>query len=653
MGEQIEQPMVQMMGEPVKPYLGPDSAPANEEYQPLVDYCMDLYAGFDKSQYRKDKIEEITQSRKVYEQKEETTDFPWDNASNLVLPFTTITTDNLEPRIVAGLVGTKPALRFEMEGMSEQDEATKLVETWFNQQLENKVVIETRAMSVVHTILTEGTWYGIPKYDRDEMVRRDFAYDPMTGQIAIGQDGKAITRDFVDTVYEGGKIETIPFTDILCADDLGTLEEWEKADKIRIIRPTYGDLMRRKGDIGYLGDRIGPWLIGQKDKGEKKDEQQSPIQQISGVKYTGKEVIECLEFYITYQINKDEEAEETEQSDFTEDRILVTIAKDSKTIIRIAYLRDLNFCNESLIKRVRMFAEEGRSYGTSVYGKIKSIQNGASDFFNAILNISYLVMLPWWFYEDSAGMRGPQEIKPGKGLPVDSVKGILFPNFNINPSAYLTFIEMFIGLWERLGSVANPQIGRPDEQDKTATEIMMVVQEGNIKFDYQSKSIKEEFISILKTLYDLYYQHMPYDAKVQLNGQMVPLPRMAMKRGYKFLLSGSTAMANKMIERKEADEIFMMSMNNPLMNPITAIEEMLKSRGKTNLSRYINPDAKMLMDSFMQDPQGVSQAVQTYLQTKTETMLQLGMKEEVHNQPRPKMKGIPGGMGGLIQGPGV
>lgn len=621
--------------EQIKPDLGPDSVPDNEEYKTLVDYCMDdLYGKLKDSDYRVAKIKEIEQSRKVYEQKEDEskTNFPFKDASNITLPLDTITVDNLEPRMVSGLVGTKPVVRFEMEGMTQQDDGTKLLETWFNQELDNKVKIETRAMSVVHIILTEGTGFFIPGYNREEVMQRDFNFDSQTGSVIVGPDGKVVTMDVMKTTYEGGNVEFIPFTDIVCADDIGTIDEWEKADKIRIVRPTYAELMRRKNDIGYLTDKIGPWMVGEKDEGEKKEESQSPAQRVEGVKYTGKETIECAEFYITYQINKDEEAEEKEQKDFTEDRILAMIHLKTRTLIRLCYLRDLNFTNESLIKRVRMFPEEGRSYGTSIYGKIKSIQDGASDFFNAILNIAYIVMLPWFFYEDKSGLRGVFEIKPGQGIPVDSVQGILFPNFNINPSAYLSFIEMFLGLWERLGSVANPQIGRPEDTKKTATEIMMVVQEGNIKFNYQAKTIKEEFISILKTLYDLYYQHMPYDATFNYNGQLVPIPRQMMKRNYKFILKGSTETANKMIERKEADDLYMLLNNSPLANPMTALEELLKSRDKVDLQRYINPQARQLFEAFAQNPE-IMQVVGSYLQTKTETEM------EITGKPPEKSKG--------------
>ena len=633
-----------VMPELGKPDLGPESTPENGDFQGLVDYCMNIHKKFLESSYRKEKIQEIIESRTAYKQKEDPAkaNFPFKNSSNLTLPFTTIMVDNLEPRLVSGLVGVKPVVRFKMEGVTDPDEITKILETWFNNELEEKINIETKTMSIVNILLKEGTWFGIPRYDQEEMIQRDFQYNPQTGFIIIDPGtGKPITKDVPVLLYEGGKLETVPFTDILCADDLGTIEEWEKADKIRLIRPTYGDLMRSRNKIGYLPDKIGPWLIGQKDKKqEKSSDQQTPAQTIEEAKYIGKETIECAEFYVTYHINKDEDAPEEEQSDFTEERLLVTIHLATKTLIRITLLREINFSNESIVKRIRMFPEEGLSYGTSAYGKIKSIQNGASDFFNAVLNIAYIVMIPWFFYEESAGLRGQIELIPGKGVPVDSVKGILIPTFNINPAAYLNFIEMFIGLWERIGSVANPQIGRQSDTDKTATEIMMVIQEGNIKFEYQAKTMKQEYISVLKTLYDGYYQFMPYNAMLQVNGKMMPFPRMAMKRGYKFLLTGSTATANKMLERKEAEDLYALSQTTPLLNPLPIIEDLLKTRGKMDLNRYINPQGRAVMDAMAVNPE-IPQVVANYLAEKKKLQADIEIQTEGGGNGPPKRPTVP------------
>jgi hypothetical protein len=638
-----------------RPKVGPDAKPDNGQYQPLVDHCMKLFNQFEKSEYRKSKIAEIEDSRRTYEQIEDpkNSDFPFDNASNMTMPLNTITVDNLEPRIVAGLVGTKPTVRMEMEGMTEQDQPTELVQSWFNQELESRLDIETETMGLTHLALLEGTVYYLPKYDLKKVMKRDFVFDQAGNLIPNPQTGEPLTEDKMVPVYEGGTLENIPFTDVYCADNLGTPEDWERADKVRVTNPTYGELMRSRESVGWMADKIGPWLLSNKGSGEITTEAQTPGQSVVGVKYSGRETIPCLEFEVTYQMFKDEEAPPEEQENFEEDKIIAVIHKDTKTLIRLCYLRELNFNNESIIKRVRMFPEKNRSFGTSIYGKIKSIQNGCTDYFNTILNVSFITMLPWFFYDESSGVRKDIEIKPGKGVPVDNVKGILFPNFNNNPISYLPFIEMFIQLWERIGSVANPQVGRPSDSAKTATEIMMVVQEGNIKFDYQARTTKQEFLAILKTLYDLYYMHMPYNKTFVYNGEEVPLPRKLMKRNYKFKLMGSTAMANKMLVRKEAEDMLGMAMNMPHLNVIAALEDVLKSRDKTDLNKWINPEARALVEALKEHPE-IPQVVAGYLKTKMETEEAVIPAEERKMFIKPKVQpgpAMPGALNSSVMTP--
>jgi len=595
---------------------GPSVTPQNDKFQPLVDYCKKLYDKFSKSAYRKEKIKEIEDSCRVYEQKPEKDDWPWDGASNIVLPLTTITIDNLEPRLVAGMIGKDPVCMFEMVGQTEKDDTTKLLEDWYNKTLKNEVYIHSKVMTIVHTLLKEGTYYSIPYYDIDKVLKRDFVYSP-DGKIVINSEtGIAQTIDNLETKREGCEVQTIPFTDILCADNIGTIDEWERADKGRIIRPTYAELQREKLKHGYLTDRIGPWLLGYTDD-KITQEGQSPSQKVMGVEVTGKEEIECVEWYISYFTKKNEDENPEDQENFEEDQIIATVATKSNILVRLRYQRDVRFDNCSIINRMRLFPEEGRSYGTSIYGKLKSVQNGASDFFNTVLNAAYICMVPWFFYEESAGIPSDMEIEPGKGVAVDSVKGILFPNFNVQPQVYISFIELFMQLWERIGSIANPQMGRPDDAAKTATEIMMVVQEGNIKFDYQSQSTRDEFIVFLRSIYDLYYQHMPYDQVHVYDGNPVVIPRKEMKRNFKFVLTGSTATANKMLERKEAEDIYNLTSANPLCNPLPPLEDLLKAHGKTNLKRYVNPQARQMLDMMAMAPE-LPQVAQKYLAQKQE-----------------------------------
>jgi hypothetical protein len=440
--------------------------------------------------------------------------------------------------------------------------------------------------------------------------------DPETQQPA--------TADIIDVLFEGGEIKPIPFTDVLCPDNIGSVAEWEMCDKGVIIRPTYAELMRDKNKLGYLLDKVGPWLVPQRGNLKKKDDDKSPDEQVTGAEVTGKEVIKCVNWYISYPINRVEDAPEQEQDDFTEERIIATVTIDTGVLIRVGLLRDFNFSNECMLKRIRLYPESDRSYGTSMYGKLKSIQNGASDFFNTVINISTLCMIPWFFYDDTSGMKKETELYPGKGVPVDSVAGIKIPDFfKLNPGNYLQFIEVFMRLWEQVGNISNPQIGRPDDKQKTATEIMAVIQEGNIKYDYQANTTKDEFIGIIKTLYDLYYQHMPFNKMFIYNGEEVPIPRKMMRQRFKFVLSGSTASANKMIERKEAEDILMLSQGNPLMNPMKALEDVLKAYGKTDLGQYVNPEAKQVLQALFENPE-LPQIIAQYLMTKQTTMEMVG-----------------------------
>lgn len=646
-GEFIMEEIIQQDTEQQREPMGPESRPETPEvFQKLVKHCTDLYDLFSKSEYREKKLKEITEARNVYDQKEEQRKTHFENASNLCLPLTTITVDNQEPRFVSALVGKSPIVNFTMEGMEKKDPGTLVVEDFFNKELQHNVKIENYTMGHIHQLLLEGTVFCIPEYSLDEKVVRDFVFDqngnivmksvdvpvpvidPMTGTPIIGPDmqplmtvqkqetGEPEIQDQTIVEREGGKIEIVPFTDMFYADNLGTIDEWETADKIRGVNPTYAELMKKKDELGY--QNIGPWLFEERSGKDITELDKTTITQSDlGKVITGKETIECIECHITYPIYRDDTKEEREQNDFTEERIIVTIALRSKTVIRLVLNRELVFTNTSLVKRSRLYPEHNLSCGTPVYGKLKSIQNGCSDMFNAIIDIAYVTMVPWFFFDQRAGLKGEVKLYPGKGVGVDNVQGIMIPQFRINPSQYIDFVNLFMSMWERVGNLSDWNMGVTNQAGgkKTASEVLAVIQEGNISHNYRANTMRDEFILILKTLYDLYYQFMPLDKKFIYQGQEIQIPRQAMKRDYKFNLSGSTDTANKMIERKTSEDLMGLFANDPLIDPIKPRERVLKTYEVDDLSEWINPMAKQLIDALVANPE-IPQVVGQYLQKK-------------------------------------
>jgi hypothetical protein len=585
-----------------------DGNPGNGKFQKLVDYCLEKFEEFKKSSYRESKLKEIKEARKVYEMKADDATFPWKDAANYIMPLTTIAIDNIEPRMVAGMVGTDPIAKFESEGKEPVE--VQYLEEFFNSELKNVCDVKGYARGIVHTILIEGTHFSIPKYTTETRMIKDFLYDER-GMMVLDEEMNPQIVEKETTIFEGGKFEVIPFSDIYCADDLGTMADWERAPVIRMVRPTYGELKKKDGKLGYMN--IGKWLLTDKTDGKIQDGQQTAAQEIDGVSITGKEVIESIEVHLPYALPLDDDNEQNERQTFEEENLVVTIALKSKTVYRIVRQVDLNYNNEKLIKRIRLNPEEGRSFGTGLYGKLKSLQNGCSDLFNHMINVAVIIMIPYFFYSQKTGMKGDIVLEPGKGIPVDDVEGIKFPSFNINPAQYMKFVEFFISLWERTTSISDPQIGRLADRKETATAILTAVQEGGVKQNYQVEISKEEFISALATMFDLYYKNMPYNKVIEFEGQKAMFPRQAMRRPFKFRLTGSTEKANKLIDRKEAEDVLTMFGQDQIIDPMKIREDVLRTYGKENPKEYINPQAAQAYQIINTMP-GAFQALMAYAQ---------------------------------------
>ena len=581
--------------------------PEDKKHETLVKFCTDLYDTYGKSDYRKKVIDLVKQAHKIYEQEAEKKTFPWKDSSNIILPFETISIDNLEPRLLAGIVGRDPVVQF-VDPDKDKEPADEMLETWFDDELRNNIKIEDVGRNIVHTILLEGTRFSIDQYTSRDTIRREYQFDENTGQIILNDEGEPQIREFLDPAFEGVEDEVVPINKVFIPDDIGTQQEWEEADKIREVDYTYSELLDKKGIEGWVN--IGPWLLPEKSKKHLKEERKSPSQIVAGVDITGKETIKCIECHITYPMNALDQEKPENMPDFTMDRAVVTIVPEAKVLIYKTLLRDLNMQNESIFKRVRLFPEDGRSYGSPIHAKLKGIQEGGSDIFNLVINIATIVMMPWYFYEEGAGVKGKHEIYPGQGIPASDTTKILFPKFNINPSQFIEFINIFIQLWERTISLSEPQIGKQTTEQTTATEVLALIQEGNIKHNYQAKTFKEEFLSIIRTMYDLYYQYMPYDKMLEWNDKEIPFPRGFMRRPYNFRLTGSTEQSNKLIERKENEDLFTLTLNDPYVNQVQTRIDLFKSYGRTNTDDYVNPELSDLMQLYLQFPEEVQQALQ-------------------------------------------
>jgi hypothetical protein len=666
----------------------PSKDEANKGYKQLVEYCLETIGQIEESPYRKQTIEDIKKSNEVYNQVESPATEPWEGASSSVLPLLTISCDNLEPRIASSLVGKKPYVRIEPENDQPKSDQEEVIETFFNQELEDVVEIENFAGNFVNQLLREGTVFVIPEYSLKEETRREFVFvedvmermKPQIAEIAMqaqqaaqknpeaaqeimafaeqqvmdmtppaiggvvvdAESGEPLYDDKTSVVFEGGKVEILPFTDVLIPDDV---DDMESSPIFRKIRPTYAELIRdSQTKAGFIQENIGPWLCGEEGEPGIPEEDQTPSQKLVGVEVNAKKTIPCYECYVSYIPRKDDQEDDKETYDFTEQRFVVQIAKDSEILLRVIPLIELSFTNRHLITRARLFPQQKKSYGTSIYGKIKSIQEGATKTFNTAINVAEVTMIPWFLFTEASGLQNYTEgiqLAAGKGIKVDSTSpdSIYFPRFSINPDQILKWIDLWVSFWERLISIGDLQVGRSGSKDTTATETMAVIQEGNIKHNYQSLSVRHDFVNIIRTVYDMYYQYMPLDKTFLWNGQQVEISRRLMTRKVKFRLTGSTDLANKLIERKEKETFYALTAQDPNINPVKNSEELVKAYGHTDIQEWVHPNIRGMVKMIMSIP-GADQVVQQALQQAAQMAAQQEAQAKAQ-QGAPPIQGQP------------
>lgn len=589
----------------------------NGKFQHLVDYCLDLYNEFKDSDYRKKVLKMVEKSKAAANQDVEPTQDPWPGAMNLMLPFTAITNANLAPRLAAGLVGKWPYVRLELPNDQPKDDFTEITEAWYNQELQDVVDIDQVAIDTIEKLLEEGTVFELPKYELEESIRRDFQFGE--DGMPVLDRGVPVTIDKSELEFEGCRVDVLPITDVFIPDNVDD-EEWDSEPVIRHIYPTYGDLQREKDYPGYIKENINKSLLKEETRRKLDDEDQNIDQERDDVKVTSKEVIKCIECSVSYVYQKEGEEKE-DIKDWSEERMLVTIALESKMLIRKRLLRDVNWKNTHLVRRVSIFRKKGESYGSPMFAKLQSIQEGANKVFNTAINIAEILIIPYFFYTSRLGLKGgsqdhPKKLTPGEGIEVDNINEILFPRFNVNPDQLFKFLDVFSAFWERIASIGDLQIGRTDDTKSTATEVLAVIQEGNIKHNYQSRPIRSQFVSLLRTIYDLYYQHMPIDKTFYWNKQQVQIPRAAMNRPHAFRLTASTEMSNKLIERREKEDLWRMAQEdvNRVWNPIWVAKELVKTYNVTNPDEAINPQINQIVQQIQAVPQAAELFEQAFQQ---------------------------------------
>lgn len=607
----------------------------------LQAYAQDLYEEFRTSNYRQTKLKEIEENRKRYQGKLPPKDFPWPGCSNKTLGLAAIAVDSLEPRIKGQIIGEENFIEAEPVGEEDIGNADGVKE-FLHWAVLNNMKMPEHVKPMVHDLLMDSTLDVIPVWHERKIKNKVRT----TRQVLVTPEGDELPPEIAQQIppeilqqygiqpemrEDVQETESTEFKVVLAVVRMSdaffpdTWENWDEQPYLRMFYPTLSELKAMSGEGGPYRNITDDLVV---DPSRVSADEKDRDQDRKGVEHSqySKEV-RCLECYLKWE----------------DEWTLVTYAIDSGwKEIRKQPLSEVFWHGRKPVHRLRLFPESNESMGTGIVKKVEHFDKGVDDLFNQMIDNGTIEICKAFAYEQVPGT-GNLDLRlfPGKGIQVPKGANLKFIEGGVKSPAFIQFIELLLGFFERMTSLMDHtlsgNLGRGGQGTETFSGMNLLVQEGNIKHQYQGESLQESFAKILTDVLTLYAQNMPFDAKRRVfeNDEWVfqPLDVQAIQGRYDIRISVSNSSSNKMLNRKEAHEKLTTLGDHPIINPEPLVSDFLKSYGHKDTQAYIRPEMMAVIQAVAQDP-SVAQVVQQYMQQKQQQMMEQQIAQEAQANVR-------------------
>lgn len=505
--------------------------------------------------YLKDRVRELKDSMKeLYEEKivrwraayearprEEQRQFPFQGASNLIIPLIAIHTDTLHAQIMAAIFKTEPIVVAKILG--EFGAQGDLLKDAYEEYMQY-VCIEPEELDL-YRVYNEGyrecIKYGMVTFKSPwEKNTRDF--------LIPGGDGTGRPRDFLTkTIYEGPRPEKLPFSSFYFPVMAKRLEDMEIKCHKRIM--TAYELKERKFTDIYDRAAVDK-VLAQPDRTYPTTEQTEKEHTLGAhtLGAYGHREYDIWECYVTWRYNDEAFAP----------RMIVTYHEKSDNLLRVAYD---NFEREWFVG-ARMAHRDDMYPGYGFAEILWMFQEGASETFNGYRDNQTVANTRVWRVHPDSKLHQGYRIYPSAMLPADEgeIEALAHGDVsNIN----LDELRLLLELAERRSGVSPPQQGAgtgvmTKRGIYSAMGTLSILQEGNSRKDLNVSDMRDAHVRLAR-LMSYQYGTFGSDSKTQnsrleLFGEKAPLIKDALaqivSRKIGLPCYSSTASINKEVEKQ-------------------------------------------------------------------------------------------------------
>lgn len=506
--------------------------------------------------YLKDRVRELKDSmRELFEEKivkwraayearprEEQRQFPFQGASNLVIPLIAVHTDTLHAQIMAAIFKTDPIVLAKVLGDfgTQSDELKEAYEEFMQY-----VCIEPEELDL-YRVYNEGYRECI-KYG---MVTFKCPWENKTRDFLIpGGDGSGSAKDFLTkTIYEGPRPEKLPFSGFYFPILAKRLEDMDIKCHKRImlkhelLERKFGDVYDREAvdEVLKSPDRTGP------------DIEQTEKEHTLGAHTTasyGHQEWDIFECFLNWRYNDETFAP----------RMVVVYHEKSDKILSVRYD---NFEKEWFVG-ARMAHRDDMYPGFGYAETLWMFQEGASNTYNGYRDNQTIANTRVWRVHPDSKLHQGYRIYPSAMLPADEGEIEALAHGDVS-TINLDELRLLLELAERRSGVSPPQQGMGagvmtgKRGIYSAMGTLSLLQEGNSRKDLNVSDMRDAHVRLMR-LISYQYGHLGKSTKQQegrlaLFGKKGPQIQEAfdliVNRKIGLPVYSSTASVNKEVEKQ-------------------------------------------------------------------------------------------------------
>lgn len=535
---------------------------------------------------------------------------PWPGSSNLHVQMPYWLVDSINTRLVSGIWSQTPLVA----GKAEEDDdaealrqATQLVD-WHLQPKR----MNARAMwsLISRTRCIHGFGVGLLSYVTDEYTYRTrerlsqpaLQFNP-DGTPQVDEDGQPVFRSEEGIRLERGVRYDGPVLFPVEWDDLIKHREGLNLQPLTDANPGGSDYVgirtwqnlsliwqRRDSSYGYIADddemsdktwwtdhapaqdRSGDAITTDNQQRVRVQDRYEGQQRSLTNRRTPNErpnpEFEILTWFMPWELPN-----EAGEKEWTE--CVFFVCTNPRRLLGAFRLSDINWKNERPLLELHYQRVGTRFYSMGVMEIAKHLSAELDTIHNMRLDVGFATNMPFFFYRATSTLNPEKiQIKPLKGVPVDDINDVRFPQLQNVTSFYAEEEQLLYTLVERVMGVTDLFLGMSPTRGaaaRHATGFVGTQQEALARTSEVLNQDAESFAFLCRTIYNMEIQYGPEERILRLQGKEGPLTqRLARKdlwmRGeYDFRLGANAGLYSSMVRQQQGQALMQLAAVSPII----------------------------------------------------------------------------------------